>query len=134
MQVEQILQEKLVQVASVSHPDPYLYVDWGPDFRKQHHLALPEKAKTAMSFNLGPLALQYILQCGGSAYFRTRVIQQYIEQGQLRRVPDAPEFSYPVYLVYSRDNESAALRNAFDLLRRLAKEESDWSQRWDRSL
>jgi DNA-binding transcriptional LysR family regulator len=97
-------------------------------------MALPDKAKAAMSFNLGPMALQYLLQCGGSGYFRTRVVQEYIEQGLLRRVESAPEFSYPVYLVYSRDNESGALRKAFDILRRIAKEQSDWSQRWDRSL
>jgi DNA-binding transcriptional LysR family regulator len=134
MQVEQVLEEKLIQVSSASNAEPYFYVDWGPDFQKQHDMALPEKAKAAMSFNLGPLALQYLLQCGGSGYFRTRVVQEYIEQGLLQRVESAPEFSYPVYLVYSRDNESGALRKAVDIVRRIAKELSDWSQRWDRSL
>ncbi|MNO09885.1 hypothetical protein D3C81_2333930 [compost metagenome] len=49
----------------------------------------------------------------------------------LERVPKAPEFSYPTYLVYSRDRDSAALQQAFDLLRGLVKSDSDWSQRWD---
>jgi DNA-binding transcriptional LysR family regulator len=134
LQVEQILEEKLIQVSSVSNPEPYFYVDWGPDFRKQHDLALPEKAKPVMSFNLGPLALQYLLQRGGSGYFRKRVVQEYIEKNLLSRVQSAPEFSYPVYLVYSRDNESMTLSKALEILRGLAKEQSDWSQRWDRSL
>jgi hypothetical protein len=46
-------------------------------------------------------------------------------------VPLAPEFSYPTYLVYSRDNPSSTLRRAFELLREIAKENGDWSQRWD---
>lgn len=131
MQVEQLMEEKLVQVASVNHPDPYIYVDWGPAFRKQHDIALPELANPALSFNLGPLALQYILQRGGSGYFRTRVVQMYIDNGLLKKVKNAPEFSYPVYLVYSRNRESAAMQTAFEILRELVKEEPDWSQRWN---
>jgi LysR family transcriptional regulator, flagellar master operon regulator len=130
-QVEQILEEKLIQVASVAHSEPYVYVDWGPDFRKQHDVALPDKAKAAMSFNLGPLALQYLLHCGGSGYFRSRVVQKYLEEGVLRVVPHAPQFSYPVYLVYCRDNVPPALQKAFDILRRITTEHADWSQRWD---
>jgi DNA-binding transcriptional LysR family regulator len=131
MQVEQIMEEKLIQISSVEQPEPYIYVDWGPAFRKQHDLALPEHANPALSFNLGPLALQYILQRGGSGYFRTRVVQMYIDKGLLKKVKAAPEFSYPVYLVYSRDNESEAMLKAFDILRSLVKEEPDWSQRWN---
>lgn len=134
IQVEHLLEEKLIQVASVANPDPYFYVDWGPDFRKQHDIALPENVRPVLSFNLGPLALQYLLQCGGSGYFRTRVTQEYVDKGLLTRVRHAPEFSYPVYLVYRRNNKSAALDKALSLLRALAREESDWSQRWDRSI
>ena len=130
MQVEQLMEEKLVQVASVAHPSPYIYVDWGPSFRKQHDLALPELVNPALSFNLGPLALQYILQRGGAGYFRTRVVQTYVDQGLLKKVRNAPEFSYPVYLVYSRNRDSAAMQKAFDILRELVRREPDWSQRW----
>ena len=134
IQVEQLLEEKLIQVASVARPEPYFYVDWGPDFRKQHDIAMPENARAALSFNLGPLALQYLLQCGGSGYFRTRVTQEYVDKGLLTRVQHAPEFSYPVYLVYRRNSKSASLNKALTILRALAKEQSDWSQRWDRSI
>lgn len=130
MQVEQLMEEKLVQIASRTNPLPYIYVDWGPAFRRQHDAALPEHAKTALSFNLGPLALQYILQYGGAGYFRTRVVQTYIDDGILENVRHAPEFSYPVYLVYSRKNDSPELQKAFDALRSLVREEADWSQRW----
>jgi len=131
LQVEQVLEEKLVLVRLVARPDPYVYIDWGPDFRRQHDAALPDKAKAALSFNLGPLALQFILEHGGSGYFRTRVVQSYLESGVMEKVPKAPEFNYPTYLVYSRDRDSATLQQAFELLREVIKNDDDWSQRWD---
>ncbi|MCY1295583.1 HTH-type transcriptional regulator HdfR [compost metagenome] len=131
LQVEQLLEEKLVQVRSPGHPEPYVYIDWGDGFRRQHDAALPDKAKAALGFNLGPLALQYILEHGGAGYFRTRVVQSYLDSGALERVPKAPEFSYPTYLVYSRERDSAVLQQAFALLREVVRNDSDWSQRWD---
>lgn len=131
LQVEQLLEEKLIQVRLPALPEPYVYIDWGSDFRRQHDSALPDKAKAVLSFNLGPLALQYILQNGGAGYFRTRVVQSYLDSGVLERVPKAPEFSYPTFLVYSRDRDSLVLQQAFELLRQLVQRDSDWSQRWD---
>ncbi|MBV6286821.1 LysR family transcriptional regulator [Pseudomonas aegrilactucae] len=131
LQVEQLLEEKLVRVRRVSQPEPYIYIDWGEAFRRQHDIALPECARPALSFNLGPLALQYILEHGGSGYFRTRVVQSYLDNGVLERVPHAPEFTYPTYLVYARERDSAALQQAFSLLRGVVAGECDWSQRWD---
>ncbi|MCP8466216.1 LysR family transcriptional regulator [Pseudomonas sp. ZM23] len=130
MQVEQLLEEKLILVRA-QNPEPYVYVDWGEGFRQQHDSALPERAKAPVTFNLGPLALQYILENGGSGYFRTRVVQSYLDRKVLRRVPKAPEFSYPTYLVYSRDRDSQALQQAFTLLREVVAQDPDWSQRWD---
>ena len=67
--------------------------------------------------DLGPLALRYLLRHGGSGYFRTRVVQPYLESGELERVPAAPEFSYPVYLVYAREQNSELTASAFEALR-----------------
>ncbi|WP_415845563.1 LysR family transcriptional regulator [Stutzerimonas zhaodongensis] len=130
LQVEQLLEEKLIQVVHSHIPEPYLYIDWGPAFRSQHDRALPEHIRSALSFSLGPLALQYLMRHGGRGYFRTRVVQRYLDQGVLKRVEHAPEFSYPVYLVYPRAAESPALTQAISLLREVAEEEYDWS-RWN---
>lgn len=129
LQVEQLLEEKLIQVVQTLNPEPYMYVDWGPTFRQQHDNALPEHTRTTLSFDLGPLALQYLLQCGGRGYFRTRVVQRYIDEGILKRVEMAPEFSYPIYLVYPRAADNPALRNALQLVREVAQDDFDWS-RW----
>jgi DNA-binding transcriptional LysR family regulator len=129
LQVEQLLEEKLIQVVNATDPEPYLYVDWGPAFRQQHDLALPGYMRAALSFSLGPLALQYLLQCGGRGYFRTRVVQRYLDEGTLKRVEQAPEFSYPIYLVHSRAAQSPALFKALELLHDAARDDHDWS-RW----
>jgi DNA-binding transcriptional LysR family regulator len=134
MQFEQLLEEKLIQIASTGEPAPYIYIDWGEDFRRQHDAALPDKARTATSFNVGPLAFQYLLKNGGSGYFRTRVVRRALEEGLVRRVKSAPEFSYPVFLVYSREKASDAMHSAFDVLRMIVKEETDWALHWDIAL
>ncbi|MEH6566589.1 MAG: LysR family transcriptional regulator [Halopseudomonas sp.] len=130
LQVEELLEEKLIQVCLPQQPQPYIYIDWGERFRREHDAALPDKAKAELSFNLGPQALQYLLACGGAGYFRTRVVQSYLAAGVLQRVPLAPEFSFPTYLVYSRDRDSPVLQQALALLRDTAQSSSDWSQRW----
>ena len=74
---------------------------------------------------------RYILEHGGSGYFRTRVVESYLERGVLERVPQAPEFTYPTFLVYPRERDSQVLRQAFERLRQVVNGDSDWSQRWD---
>ncbi|WP_101675098.1 LysR family transcriptional regulator [Alloalcanivorax mobilis] len=123
MQVEQLMEEKLILVRHRDNDGPYVYVDWGADFRKQHDSAWPERSRASVNVDLGPLALQYLLQQGGSGYFRTRVVQPHLESGALERVDAAPEFSYPVYLVYSRNQVSPLMSAAIDILREVAAEQ-----------
>ncbi|MBP0621507.1 LysR family transcriptional regulator [Cupriavidus consociatus] len=130
MHVEALMEEKLIQIRSTQRDGPYVYIDWGPEFRRQHDSALPQHARASLYFNLGPLALQYILQFGGSGYFRTRVVQSYLDTGVLERVDSASEFSYPVFLVCAR-KPAGTTQEAVRILRDIVREESDWSQRWD---
>lgn len=127
IQVEQLLEEKLVMVRSVRNPVPYIYVDWGEAFRRQHDAALPQYARASLTLNLGPLALNYILQKGGSGYFRTRVVQKHIEDGTLELVPNSPEYSYPVYLMSRRNSENPVLQDVLQILRNASREQMHWS-------
>lgn len=128
LQVEQLLEEKLVQVQSVEQPDPYLYVDWGALFRQQHDAVLPEHAHSSLRCNFGPLALHTILQEGGRGYFRTRVVEPHIAEGTLQRVLQAPEFSWPVYIVYADSPPNAALQHALEVLKALIQNDVNWLQ------
>lgn len=126
MQVEQLLEEKLILVRTPHTAEPYVYVDWGAHFRQQHDAALPEKARAGLTMDLGPLAIQYLVANGGSGYFRTRVAQPYLENRALIRETDAPEFSYPVFLVYSRARKSASLEKAFSVLQSTLARQPEW--------
>lgn len=120
LQVELLREERLVMVRTPgSGPSaPYLYVDWGEVFRREHDAALPQYASPVIAVNLGPLALHYLLNHSGMGYFRLSVVQPYLRQGLLERVPEMPEFSYPVYLVHPRERRAPGLEEAIDLLYR----------------
>ena len=127
LQVEQLLEEKLIMVQAPHSDSPYLFVDWGPEFVAQHDIAWPQRRNAALSFNLGPLALQYLLAVSGSGYFRTRVVERHLNQRRLLRVPQAPEFTYPLYAVCRAENQSEPLLKALSGARAVAQEEVDWA-------
>lgn len=106
VQVEQLLEEKLIMVSSRQASKPYIYIDWGEHFQKQHDAALPEFARAKLTVNLGPLALHYILENGGSGYFRTRVVEHHIKAGLLDHNTDYPEFTFPVYVMYRKQDKN----------------------------
>lgn len=126
LQVEQVLEEKLVQVQARHGHEPYVLVDWGAVFRQQHDSALPDRVRSPLTFNLGPLALQYILRNGGRGYFRTRVVERHLAEGTLTRVAGAPEFTWPLFLVHARDNAHPALAALLAAARTAAGEDYDW--------
>ncbi len=105
--IEPLLVENLVLVstrrrdATPGWVDDYVFVDWGDDFRAAHGAAFPEMETPAVSVGLGALGLQQILQDGGSGYFPLRVVRPLIRDKRLHRVPKAPSFRRPAYLVYA---------------------------------
>lgn len=126
VQVEQLLEEKLILVRAAHNPEPYIFVDWGDTFRQQHKAALPHLARAGMQMNLGPLALQYLLENGGSGYFRTRVVQRHLDSGELLRAPESPEFAYPIFLTYNHPYSHPVMQEVLQSLRQVA-EDADWA-------
>ena len=135
LKIELLFEEKLVLVTT--DPDAsrmqvhaetavgadYVYVDWGADFALHHGISFPEATNPSLFVGLGPLALGYILEAGGTGYFRMRAVQPYLENGQLYRMHGAPEFSYPAYAVYGTNGDETVLRPALEGLRAVAAEE-----------
>jgi DNA-binding transcriptional LysR family regulator len=130
LEVELLFEEKLVLVTTC--PDPqesaqqefaqadYVYVDWGRDFALHHSQSFPDLGNPGLFVGLGPLALSYILEVGGSGYFRKRAIHLFLQTGALRLVPGAPEFSHPAYAIYGTNADQALVRVALDGLRDVA--------------
>jgi len=125
LHVELLHEEKLVFVTTEPgideiNPERYVYVDWGPDFANRHGQAFPEASSPGLFIGLGPLALHYILEAGGSGYFRQRVVEPHLASGALHLVPGAPSFFYPIYAVYSADAEEKSVSIALEGLRSVA--------------
>jgi LysR family transcriptional regulator, flagellar master operon regulator len=129
LRIEEILTESLVCVTTsgkrkLAERD-YVYMDWGSGFSARHNLRYPHLANPGLSVDLGPLGLSYILRCGGSGYLRARSVRPYLKSGQLRLVPRAPRFSFPVHAVYSTSGDSTLLEPALHALRTVAVAEGD---------
>ena len=99
----------------------YVFVDWGSEFRANHHNAFPDAPSPAVSVNHGPLALDYILAVGGSGYFRMEAARPHLESGRLHLVPDKPRFSYSIYALYSAKADEQLIERVRTGLRAVAR-------------
>lgn len=135
LRIDLLFEEKLVLVtthaeasdaralADGASAGDYVYVDWGSEFAMSHNVSFPEASNPGLFVGLGPLALGYIIEAGGSGYFRTRAVRPYLKSGQLRLVKDAPEFSYSAYAVYGANADQTLLGPALEGLRAIAHDE-----------
>ncbi len=125
LRIELLIEEKLVLVttsrrARPLRPSDYVFVDWGPEFASQHALAYPALAHAPVSVGLGPLGREFLLQAGGSGYFRLSAVRDDLRSGRVRLVPNAPEFLYPAYAVYSANADPKLVSPALAGLRHVA--------------
>jgi DNA-binding transcriptional LysR family regulator len=124
MAVERLFDEALMLVTSQSdlawNEKDYVHVDWGPEFLAQFAARFPDRETFAQRVNIGWLALQLILNHGGSAYFPLRLVRDYLSAKRLFLVEDSPLISLPVYMVYPLDREDDCIGTAIEGLRNVA--------------
>ena len=56
------------------------------------------------------MAADFICSCATAAYLPARYIKPHLDTGNLHFVPDAPRFTYPVWVVW-RDDLGPAIRS-----------------------
>ncbi|HEX6120247.1 MAG TPA: LysR family transcriptional regulator [Dongiaceae bacterium] len=131
LEVELLFEETLALVATRSSGggaqpgEPahgYVYVDWGTEFYARHSTHFPDFIGPALTANIGWLALQHILDTGGSGYFPLRLARPYLADGSLARV-EAPEFRLPAYMIYASEGRADFLNDALEAIRRVAATE-----------
>ena len=115
--VEQVMEEDLVLVASWPNPTldfagRYVFVDWGPEFMNAHSRAFPKLTNPGMTFSLGAMVAEYVINRQAAAYLPARYVKKYLDSGQLHLVPDAPVFPYPVWAVWREDMDAEILQAA----------------------
>lgn len=103
--LQRIGNDRLVQVATVPrkvvtwHRD-YIFVDLGPEFRRDHAKEWPVDETTKITFAASRWALDYLLVKGGSAFLPWRMARPHVAAQRLFPVDGTPEFERPVYLVW----------------------------------
>ena len=128
--VSKVSDEELVMVASWPNPTldvegRYVFVDWGPEFVQAHAMALPELTNPGLTFSLGAMAAEFIVNRHYAGYLPARYIKQYLDQGQLHLVPDAPRFPYPAYAVWRDDLDPEVAKVARETLERTASQANE---------
>lgn len=123
--IEHLFDEEFVLVSSAKPSarrgvNDYLLVDWGADFLQDHAAAFPEHANPAISLDLGPMGLDYLLANECSGYFPARMVRKLIARGRVREPKRARKFVYPVYMVYPETRNEEAYEPILRGLRRAA--------------
>jgi len=108
LSAEKVMEEELVMVASwpdadINNLTDYVFVDWGPEFVSAHALALPDLTNPGLTFSLGAMVAEYVINRKASAYLPARYVKRYIDSGELYLVADSPRFPYPVWAVWRED-------------------------------
>ena len=115
--IEHLFEEELVLLTSgdAAAPAPgnnYILINWGPEFLADHALAYSGLKQPGLFFDLGTLAVNYLLDKKASGYFPIRTARNFIKDGTLKLIKNAPRFVYPVYLVYPEDIDEVAFSQA----------------------
>ncbi|CAH6833680.1 Transcriptional regulator, LysR family [Vibrio chagasii] len=84
----------------------YVYVDWGTRFGSEHAERHPKVPAPYLRTSTARIALDFILEKGGSAYLPVSLVEPFIESGQLHKVKGVEDWYRPIYLSYRKNSTS----------------------------
>ncbi|TAL81526.1 MAG: LysR family transcriptional regulator [Candidimonas sp.] len=110
-----LFSEELILVSTTQRQlvrwDPqYVYIDWGSGYREQHFRAYPVDDTPLVTFSDARIALDYLLNVGGSAYLPRRWLEMPAYQNRLYPILGAPIFERDVFMVYDTTLSSEGWR------------------------
>lgn len=88
--------------------DQYAYVDWGTKFASEHAERHPKIPAPYLRTSTARIAMDFILEKGGSAYLPVSLVEPFIASGQLFKVAEVEEWCRPIYLSYRKASSSVA--------------------------
>ncbi|GAA5218767.1 LysR family transcriptional regulator [Corallincola platygyrae] len=124
VELSPLFEVELVMVSSVEGQgleeavtERYLRVDWGTAFSIRHAQALPHAGAAILHTPSARIALEFLLQSGGTVYLPRAMVESHLQEGSLFLVDGAPVIARQVYGVYLSQNEQAdALKQVVELL------------------
>lgn len=84
----------------------YVYVDWGSRFAAEHADRHPKAPAPFLRTSTARIALDFILEKGGSAYLPTSIVEPFITSGELYLISGVEEWHRPVYLSYRKNSST----------------------------
>lgn len=126
-QIEHIMDDHLVLVSAIEGhdsvlADDYVYATWGEEFAIAHSRWFPSLKPPKLMLNLGPAIADYLINNRLTAFIPYRVADDYVAEGKLHFVKDAPEFPYPSYAVWTQNKPQDLIDAALTELRHAARE------------
>jgi LysR family transcriptional regulator, flagellar master operon regulator len=119
--IEHLFDEEFVLVVNAQghrrNATDYIVIDWGVDFQLDHAAAFPDQVRAGLHFDIGSIALNYVLHHPASAYFPRRLVTTHIAEGRLRSPARARRFVYPVYMAYPEAHDVDAYAPILEGLR-----------------
>ncbi|MGD8173821.1 LysR family transcriptional regulator [Vibrio sp. TRT 21S02] len=96
----------------------YVYVDWGTKFASEHAERHPKVPAPYLRTSTARIALDFILEKGGSAYLPVSLVAPFISAGQLHKVSGVDEWCRPIYLSYRKASTSVdAIKQVEELVK-----------------
>lgn len=113
LEIRHLFDEHLILISDKpgveSLESDYVFVDWGEEFTNFHNAAFPDSAHPRITFKLGQVTLNFLLNNGGSAFMPKRLAQPLIDAGRLFASANVPSFTIPVHLAWRAAIENDVL-------------------------
>ena len=113
LKIESLHMFKLIPVTTfankiemASEVQRYIMIDWGTSFINWHAKEVKGISIPAIRTSTARIALDLMLQCGGSAYLPDMLVKPFIEQGKLYEIKTLPLFEREVFSAFHKENEN----------------------------
>ncbi|MCG6201268.1 LysR family transcriptional regulator [Psychromonas antarctica] len=91
----------------------YVMVDYGASVNAQHMREFKNSPPAKHSIGQPRVALEYILEAGGSAYLPRQMVFEHIQNKRLYLVEDAPVYSREIFAIYlAKSHKAEVIRQA----------------------
>ena len=94
------------KISTPSEVQRYIMIDWGTSFINWHAKEVNGISIPAIRTSTARIALDLMLQCGGSAYLPDMLARPFIEQGTFFEVENLPVFEREIFSAFHKENEN----------------------------